>query len=304
MKLTLTKTLMILMSLTFVACSNPTFEKIAQPLIEAPDDQVLDNPEPIPEEQPPQEETPVDEEQDIVTCEPGQVEVVVPTKILFVVDQSGSNATGTGSNTPPTDLEKAFRLKVIQDFHTQHAGKDHLSWGFITFNSYSGVSTINALINTGDSITPSFSRDPASVTTALESFKGIADTGRTPYKAALQSVETLIAADMAASTVESEYLIAFITDGVPSDYCPNSPSQWLCPGSIQDPALDADIQRLVDLAPSRIQFGTVYYGPADTGASGRLARMAQMGGGQFVDANTTSSIQLNDVITVPKPICQ
>lgn len=291
MKATMTILLMILTSLLLGACSNVDFAG-AMAKREIPqtdqdsDEKEQDQPQPKPEEE--------------QVCEPGQVQVVKPVKVLFVVDQSGSNLTGTNVDSTPTDPNKEFRLKVIQDFYEQHKTKAHLSWGFLSFNDHSA----KAFINKGDTSLPTFSRNSNSVTDALVTFQNSQDVGRTPYKAALNMIEDLIAQDLAASSVDPDYLVAFITDGVPSDYCPGSPSQWLCPGQILDNALDSDLNRLVSLSPSRIQFGTVYYGPQDADASGRLSRMAQMGNGQFVDANVASEIALNDVITIPKPICQ
>lgn len=288
----LTKLLVILGTFQLMACSEVGFMNMNSSAAPEAPAQIIDD---IPDNTP--EETPADPP---VVCEPGQVEVIKPVKVLFVVDQSGSNLTGTATDSTPTDPLKEFRLKVMQDFYQQHSGKDHLSWGFISFLGYDA----HAFINDGADTSPVFARDPVTISTAVTNFMATPDTGRTPYKSALAMIENLITKDIALSSAQSDYLIAFITDGVPSDYCPGSPAQWLCPGQIRDNLLDQDLNRIIALAPSRIQFGTVYYGPTDADASGRLARMAQMGGGQFVDANSNSEIKLNDVISIPKPICQ
>lgn len=238
--------------------------------------------------------------EDTVVCEPGQVEVVVPTKVVFVVDQSGSNINGPfgfpGLSTDPT---KSFRYGVMSSFFQEHATKQHVSWGFVAFNG----NTAKGLINNGDINTPHFSSNATDVLDAFGTFANSTDVGVTPYKAALTMVQGMIQRDLPQALPGTRYLVAFITDGHPTDYCVD-PSSFECPNDVREAELDADVLNLVNTAPEKIQFGTVYYGISDSAASQRLARMAAIGGGQFVDTNTSGSIALNDVVEVPRPICQ
>ncbi|MGE0631277.1 MAG: hypothetical protein AB7O96_02640 [Pseudobdellovibrionaceae bacterium] len=224
----------------------------------------------------------------------GDTEITKPVKVLFVVDQSGSNLSGAGvgPDAVGTDPNKTFRLNVIQDFYNRHHQKSHLSWGFISF----GDSSAKAFINAGSTAYPVFSNNSDSFAQAIQTFKGKGDSGMTPYKSALGMIQDLIKYDMSLSSTESNYLVAFITDGVPSDYCADHLAN--CAG-VED-AIDQDLKEVTKLS-KKIQFGTVYYGGEDISAVNRLQRMAKVGGGQFVDANKTSVISLDDVIRVPRP---
>ncbi|MGE0634106.1 MAG: hypothetical protein AB7O96_16950 [Pseudobdellovibrionaceae bacterium] len=239
---------------------------------------------------------------DVVVCEDenGTTVISKPVKVLFVVDKSGSNETGNGPSGIGSDPNKTFRYNAMNDFYQQHRSKPNLSWGFISFNDKSAKAFINKDGNLGYA---QFSNSSQDMENALGNFNATKDAGGTPYKAALEMVENVIEGDIALSSVESDYLVAFVTDGVPSDYCVDT-NETICPDNIDEERINQDLTRVLALAPSRIQFGTVYYGPQDVSAENRLARMASMGGGQFVNTNIAgSTMALNDVITVPKPNC-
>lgn len=241
------------------------------------------------------------QDDDEVRCQPGQVVVVRPSKVVFVVDQSGSNINGPyGFPGMATDPDKSFRYGVMSEFFQEHGAKQHVSWGFVTFNA----SSAQGLIHSGNPQQPHFTNNPTSMIGAFADFATATDVGVTPYKAALDMVRGMIERDMQTALPGTQYLVAFITDGHPTDYCPGGPNEVECPGRILDDLLDADVRTLVNVANERIQFSTVYYGLPNTDAAQRLARMASMGGGQFVDTNTSSEIRLNDVLEVTRPICQ
>lgn len=237
---------------------------------------------------------------DPLVCEPGQVVVVKPMKILFLVDQSGSNLNGPfehpGQATDPT---KTFRHGVLNEFFQLHGLKEYLSWGFITFNGTSA----NGLINSGSPSDPVFTDSSSIAAQSLVTFKQSTDVGNTPYRAALAKARSLIQADIASSVREHDYRIVMITDGYPTDYCP-TPAQTLCPGTMLESQIDADVQAIINLAPTKIQLNTVYYGFPDAGATARLNRMATIGKGQYVDTNTSMEVHLDDLIEVEQPICQ
>jgi hypothetical protein len=63
------------------------------------------------------------------------------------------------------------------------------------------------------------------------------------------------------------------------------------------------IQHLLALAPGRISFNSVYYGSVNAAVSARLAAMAGVGNGKFLDTNTSAagtSFKINNAIAVPE----
>lgn len=234
-------------------------------------------------------------------CRVDEVVVQKPTKVLFVIDQSGSNVNGPfGHPGEATDPLKSFRSGVISQFYAAHGAKSHLSWGTVTFNGTSA----QALIHVGDAQQGMFSNNPLDMGRALATFQRTPDVGNTPYRAALALVRRMIEDDIAMSLEPSHYLIAFITDGNPTDYCAGGPLEVFCPGRVLETEIDADVKRIRDLAPRFVQFSSIYYGPPDREAARRLSRMAGIGGGEFVDTNTSLSLNLDDVLRIPQPICE
>lgn len=246
-----------------------------------------------PEPQPPVVQNPV--------CRTETVDKTRPVRVLFIIDQSGSNVNGPYEHPgAATDPQKTFRSGIIRSFLSEHASKTNLKWGLIVFNDNSA----KALVNGGSQAAATFTDDMSAIDSAVTTFERRTDVGNTPYKAALKMAQDAIDADKTKSTELPLYLIAFITDGYPTDYCPNSPKEVECPGRILEGEIDKDVKSLVTAAPDHIQFGAVYYGAADAGAAARLKRMANLGSGQFVDLNMSSRIDLNDVIQVPQTICE
>jgi hypothetical protein len=232
-----------------------------------------------------------------VRCQPGQITTNKPTKFIFVVDQSGSNVNGPYEHPgQSTDKLKSFRYGVIKDFFEKHGSQPLMSWGFVSFNG----TTAHGLIHSGDPQTPTFS-DEAAMDGALTTFLSTTDQGDTPQRAALHMVRDMIQRDLATATVPYQYRVALLTDGYPTDYCPGGATS--CPGQMLEGQVDSDVQSIVSLAPQSVQISTVYYGVQDAEASGRLQRMAVVGGGQFVDSNVSKVINLDNVIQVPTQTC-
>ena len=235
-----------------------------------------------------------------VVCGPNQVKVTRPTRVLFVVDQSGSNVNGPyEAPGVATDPQKTFRTNVMQDFYQSNQGKVNLSWGLNVFNNGSAV---NLMKNSSNVAVP-FSSSAANFNSALTLFINRDDVGDTPYKAALNLIKQSITNDLPTAPKYVNYLIAFMTDGYPTDYCPGGPSQVSCPGQIMESAIDTDVAAVVNAAAGSVQFSTVYYGTPDSSAAKRLQRMAAEGGGDFVDTNTTSHVNLNDILEVEQQVC-
>lgn len=199
-------------------------------------------------------------------------EIGLYTKIMFVVDQSGSNGN--------TDPSKDRRRDAITNFFNKHSANKYIDWGFISFQ---------------DSAATPFIQDPyfqpaGNFQAAIDEFSANGDAGGTPYKAAIFEVTRAITLQMESQTDENEsnYEIIFLSDGVPTDY--GSP--------IPDGEIYADIERLVKLADGRIHFSTVYYnvGGADNGASARLEEMSKVGKGKFLDASNGGDINIDELI--------
>lgn len=195
------------------------------------------------------------------------------TKVMFLVDKSGSNGQ--------TDPSKKFRTDTIKDFWDLHKDKDNVAWGFVTFNGNQSL----AFINDGSDQSAIFSDDKVLFQAALDRMNMDGDNGATPYKTAIQMTRSAITKDMADHPDHnSTYLIVMLTDGVPTDY--GSP--------IDETAILRDVADLVTMA--RTSFSTVYYGPMDMTASNRLLAMSKAGLGEFLDTNVSGKIPLSKLI--------
>ncbi len=232
-----------------------------------------------------------------LVCAPGLVKVTRPTRVLFLVDASGSNLNGPYEYPlQPTDPFKLFRLKVMNDFVTTNSSKGHVTWNLSVFNDSKAQSMMSPLLTTPFGSVSDFN-------TAVKTFSKRYDYGRTPYRPALELAQQYIEKDILTAPKETAYLIAFMTDGYPTDYCQNGISEFLCPGKILEHEIDADVRRIVRMNPRNIKFSTVYYGKPDGDSASRLRRMADKGFGEFVDANVTSNIDLNDFMLIEQEVC-
>ena len=227
-------------------------------------------------------------------CLPGQKTEVLPTKVIFLVDMSGSNVDGPYDHPGvATDPTKSRRLDAINTFLQKYSSVAAFSWSFITFNNGAAAS----YTNDSTTLNPTFSNSTA-MASALQSFQAATDTGGTPYKSALTMAQNLIANDMATAAPQTQYRIAMLSDGYPTDYCPGGISVYICPGQVLDNVLMSDVQNLVNTAPGATQLSTIYYGLPDAEASARLQNMSVNGLGKFVDTNSAGTINLNNLIQV------
>jgi hypothetical protein len=230
------------------------------------------------------------------SCTSDNVEAIRrQTKILFVVDTSGSNAASTinsgangygGYSVPPTDPQKFFRRGALSDFLNRYSHKTNFNWGFITFAQDSA----RAVISSGAS--PTFAADPTAMGYALNVFTGIEDYGDTPYQAAIQMASMAIQTDPDLnSTAKPNYMVILLTDGFPTDYKDVS-------GAFQAAAIDRDIESLINIAPGQVKLSTIYYGlENDPNAISLLQRLATKGSGQFASVNDPNSgFRIDDVI--------
>jgi hypothetical protein len=139
---------------------------------------------------------------------------------------------------------------------------------------------------------------------ALAAFQASRDVGLTPYRKAIETVRDMIRSDLVNGDPDTHYLIAFLTDGFPTDYCEGGPGETLCPGRVREAELDSHLAEIRRLSPSTIQFSTVYYGIPDQEATARLSRMARLNGGEFVDTNLTTRVRIDDILKVPQNVCR
>ncbi|MGE0634345.1 MAG: vWA domain-containing protein [Pseudobdellovibrionaceae bacterium] len=231
--------------------------------------------------------------------------ITIPTKMLFVVDMSGSNAytskvtfsDNTVVNFPPTDPTKSFRAGVMQKFLDLYKDKSNFSWGLIGFAAppdQPNGEIIAFINNNGDEKNPRFSKDPQDFQSGLNNFKTRADKSfaQTPYKAAQEMAIKAIQNDPDLNAADApQYLVIFLTDGLPTDqYDSSTPSA------------------LVSLAsPGRIKMSIAYYTSVQNGhVNNFLSAVAKTGGGVFqaVDStNWSSSFKIDDVIPRTDPNC-
>lgn len=194
------------------------------------------------------------------------------TKVLFVIDKSGSNAT--------TDTNQ-YRVNTINTFYQKHQANKYVQWGVVVFRD----SNSEAYINNGSNQQPIFSGDLTVVSEAIARIGTAADGGGTPYRSALTMARAAVTYDIAVNpTQTANYVIVLLSDGQPTDY--GTP--------IDENAIDGDVQTLK--TAGRVSLSTVYYGPVDPASSGRLSRMAQVGGGKFLDTNIDGRIPIDSLI--------
>lgn len=205
--------------------------------------------------------------------------IASPVELIFVVDVSGSNLRGPNGD-PGTDPNKATRAGSINNFFNAYKNKTNFTWSLISFA-------------TPDTITHAANADADLMTVAIQSLIATKDSGDTPYATALDRAESMVSDD--DGDPNKKYVVVFWSDGRPNP-------------SISDSSLEEKIDRLLAAAPGRVSLNTVYYGPDNSSASSRMERMADMGGGNFLDtykygygAGTVFSI--SDFVTVPGVAC-
>ena len=233
-----------------------------------------------------------------------------PVKIMFAVDTSGSNVSSTMDEGtiaclspfqncfPATDPQKVFRGGSISNFFSALQGKTNFSWGFETFSGTSAQSYIPA-----GGQAPGFG-DATAMQAAINQFADETDADATPYLAALNNIQTAVAQDPdlnSEGVATPLYLIVFMSDGFPTDALSSEN-----PVTVNMSAIQNAISGISALAPGRVTLSTIYYGTInDPTAASTLQSMATAGNGQFVnvDTSSTSSITIDDVISVPVGQC-
>jgi hypothetical protein len=203
------------------------------------------------------------------------------TKILFMVDTSGSNYGIM--KLSGTDPKKSFRAGAVQKFLDKYESHKNIQWSFMTFAG------TTAKDYTGHGGVGTFVKDPSLMQKAVNSFLIAEDWGDTPYRAALRLATNAILTDPDVNTpANALYYVVMITDGYPTDITSESQIQ-------------SQIQSLTYSALGRVSLNTIFYGTQgtseSTGAIALLGQMALAGGGQFANVNSPESgINIDDVI--------
>lgn len=219
-----------------------------------------------------------------LVCRDQLVQQTVPVKVILAVDASGSNVDQ--GRYYGSDPNKSARGGSIQTFFNTYSSKSNFSWNFIAFMGASATSLIG-----NSSVNPYFSTNPGEMQQAINRFYGLADSGDTPYAAALDMVRSAIAGD-ASYTTDSKYIVVFISDGVPDP-------------AISDSALISRVKGVLNTRPGQVTLSTIYYGSYNQEASSRLEMMADYGNGGFLDANSSygNTFQIESAIQVPGTLC-
>lgn len=215
-------------------------------------------------------------------CVPEPLEIGKYTKMLFVMDVSGSNAE--------TDPGKTRRLGALNQFFAQNRANPFIEWGLIVFsgNTEGGARSL-VLNNQGGLIR--FFAPAGDFEAALNQFQGVADSGATPYVAALNrarnGIETELELARRLGQDVVSFHVVFISDGVPMPASENT-----------DAEIFSIIQAMLSATENRLKLSTVFYnvGGQDQAAIGRLQEMARLGNGRFQDASNGEAINIQDLI--------
>lgn len=224
------------------------------------------------------------------------------TKILFLVDTSGSNATSTyniinGQTvlTPATDANKNFRGGAINQFFTNYQHKTNFNWGFTTFSSGHAY----AYINNGSYQSPLFTSNTSLMSAAIAQFYNQIDEGDTPYRSAISLAATAVGTDPDLNSADKpNYFVILLSDGFPTDYTDAY-------GNFLSAQMKSDVAALLAKAPGRVTLSTIFYGTMNIPqAISDLQQIATAGGGQFASVNVSNtSFKIEDVISSTSTTC-
>ncbi len=217
------------------------------------------------------------------------------TRVLFIVDVSGSNATDvkqeSGEVVPASDPTKDRRYNAMNKFFQENKDNTFISWGLEVFSyDNSGLQLIDNNIN---GVTRNFG-DSNEFSKALAKFKGTKDSNGTPYLAAVSSARKALENEvkyLKTLNLEEEpsYHIIFISDGFPTDK--------------SEETIFGEIDLLkVAVGTGQLYLSTVYYNSATQDSpifippKDLLKKMAEHGKGRFQDASQGADINISDLI--------
>lgn len=193
--------------------------------------------------------------------------------------------------TQITDPNHRERAAAIDNFISTYGYKTNLTYSYGCFATKGYIYNMKPggsfLSNTGYPF-----GDVREARAALEMFKTIRPHGVSNYKAVFNRLQDAIVNDL-ASGGNQNYVVVFMSAGRPNDLGRTAQSQIAGITALVNEALQA-------AGPGRLTISSVFIGdPRDTQAVNNLQTMAQLGGGQFVGANSKHTVLLNDIINVP-----
>lgn len=249
------------------------------------------------------------------------------SKVIFVVDKSGSNATPSAlrytegtekqvASIPASDSDAKFRKSSLDRFVSATQQNPYVSYALITFQTTSSV------VGSPDKILGrTINKQGQTVFVTGAEFKGASDQaftdtdiGGTPYLGAISAAENLIKQDQLDSQGKIVfYNVFFLTDGLPSD---GQPPGFVGSGPPTQTHFLA-VKNLMAQAPQKISFSTVFYGRLDDAESDStalkdakqkmrdsvragLGKMAEYGNGLFVNLEANGQIDFTQLLAGPK----
>lgn len=239
-----------------------------------------------------------------------------------------------------SDNDQAFRQRSVNEFVDSLATLSNITFNFQYFQDLAHVHwrhqendpIAKSLINFGgDNQSPSFGT-ALDMKSALKQFLTYKADGATEYFTSLSLIRKAIQNDANFASGTQNYAVVFMSDGEPTERlkynADGSIDRVLWDPKTDEPELLAAITNLVALSPGHISFSTIFfnnmtpqqradqiaaedpsqgplYDPVDPLAPALLQEMANVGLGQFANANIkgADNIKLNNVITVPSAIC-
>lgn len=227
------------------------------------------------------------------TCRVDVASTTKNIKVLFVIDTSGSNASG-GNGNQGTDLNKVWRLATINSFLNAYGAKSNFSFGFVTFQG----TKASSLIMEGNRGV--FSSSLSQANQAVAAFQQVPDKDNTPYDAALNAVKDMISYDQQkASSKDAAYVVVMVSDGYPTNSSYTNSTNGMS-------NLKNDVKSILAVAPGQTSLNTVFlYNQNIPGASQKiyLETIASEGGGVFVEASSQNTLNIADTVQVPKQVC-
>lgn len=222
------------------------------------------------------------------------------SKILFVVDKSGSNRAPSAGSDGGSDEDKSRRSGGIQNFFDKHKDNDFYKWGFIQFGAVNKEAE-SYILDDSPQRKPGFG-DRVKMQQAIDKFKSVSDDGCTPYIEALKLAHETIKNDLLlAPDEDSIYNVFFLSDGRPDKYNDSDPDACgndYVERKADDPYLSA-VKDIRNLAPEKIFISTIYYySKKNQKAADGLRYMAEpeVGGGTFTEiVPPKHEIEFNEV---------
>ncbi|MCB0367465.1 MAG: hypothetical protein KDD68_18840, partial [Bdellovibrionales bacterium] len=162
-------------------------------------------------------------------------------------------------------------------FLSQYDSPDH-QWGLNVFYD-DAVETFS-----GSSAETPFTKSRQDLMTGLSSLRGSRNHGNTYFKPALENFRAVIEKDLQLDQdPQTKYLIYFLSDG----------------GNLDGFDLPSHIQKVMDLAPSRIFINTGFYGDSNIQGEvgeGLMRSLAHFGKGEFFDLRAGDSLIINPLL--------